>query len=122
MGRCAKKVLVRTDQAETTKDKRVVISDDLKLKMIKPKSPKVGVWKVNERKRVQSFFKPILNFCSTNTLHNGNEISPNILDVSRDLGLQNGCKAASLDRGKATELEQWGGLCSCKKVRFDLTA
>jgi hypothetical protein len=37
MGRCTKKVLVRTDQAETTKGKRVVVYDDLKLKMIKPK-------------------------------------------------------------------------------------
>jgi hypothetical protein len=36
----------------------VVTSDDLKLKMIKTKSPEVGVWKVNEKKRVQSIFKP----------------------------------------------------------------
>jgi hypothetical protein len=58
----SKRVLVRTDQAETTKGKNVVISDDLKLKMIIPKSPEVGVWKVNERKRVQSVFKPTSEF------------------------------------------------------------
>jgi hypothetical protein len=97
-----KRVLVQTDQAETTKGKNVVISDDLKLKMIKPKSPEVGVWKVNERKRFQSVFtlNRLLNFCSINILHNGKEMSSNTLEVSRDLGLQDGHKAASLDRGK----------------------
>jgi hypothetical protein len=30
--------------------------------MIIPKSPEVGVWKVNERKRVQSVFKPTSEF------------------------------------------------------------
>jgi hypothetical protein len=57
-----KRVLVRTDQTETTKGKNAVISNDLKLKMIKPKSPEVGVWKINERKRVQSLFKPTSEF------------------------------------------------------------
>jgi predicted GTPase len=42
-----KKVLVRTDQAETTKGKQVAVSDELKNHMIKPKSPEVGVWKEN---------------------------------------------------------------------------
>jgi hypothetical protein len=38
-----KKILVRTDQASTTKGKNVIISDDLKNRMLKPKSPKAGV-------------------------------------------------------------------------------
>jgi hypothetical protein len=42
-----KKILVRTDQAETTKGKNMVISDDLRNRMIKPHNLKVGVWKEN---------------------------------------------------------------------------
>jgi hypothetical protein len=52
-----KKILVRTDQAETTKGKNVVIFDDLRNRMIKPHNPKVGMWKENmlrkSAKRVQ---------------------------------------------------------------------
>jgi hypothetical protein len=40
-----KKVLVRTDQVETTKGKNVVISDELFKWMIKPHNPNIGVWK-----------------------------------------------------------------------------
>jgi hypothetical protein len=42
-----KKVLVHTDQAETTKGKNVVISDELRNRMIKPHNPEIGVWKEN---------------------------------------------------------------------------
>jgi hypothetical protein len=42
-----KKILVRTDQAEMTKGKNMVISDDLRNRMIKPHNLKVGVWKEN---------------------------------------------------------------------------
>jgi hypothetical protein len=42
-----KKILVRTDQAEMTKGKNVVVSDDLRNQMIKPHNPEVGVWKEN---------------------------------------------------------------------------
>jgi hypothetical protein len=42
-----KKILVRADQAETTKGKNVVISDDLRNRMIKPHNPEIGVWKLN---------------------------------------------------------------------------
>jgi hypothetical protein len=45
-----KKVLVRTDQAATTKGENVVVSNDLRNRMIKPWSPKVGVWKENMRR------------------------------------------------------------------------
>jgi hypothetical protein len=41
-----KKVLVRMDQAETTKGKNVVIFDELH-RMIKPHNPKIGMWKEN---------------------------------------------------------------------------
>jgi hypothetical protein len=40
-----KKVLVHTDQAETTKGKNMVISDELRNRMIKPDNPEIGVWK-----------------------------------------------------------------------------
>jgi hypothetical protein len=42
-----KKILVRTDQAETTKGRNVVVSDDLRNRMIKPHNPEVGMWKEN---------------------------------------------------------------------------
>jgi hypothetical protein len=42
-----KKVLVCTDQAETTKGKNVVVSDQLRNWMIKLHNPEIGVWKEN---------------------------------------------------------------------------
>jgi hypothetical protein len=42
-----KKILVRTDQAENTKGKNVIVSDDLQNQMIKPHNSEVGVWKEN---------------------------------------------------------------------------
>jgi hypothetical protein len=42
-----KKVLMRMDQAETTKGKNVVVSDELRNWMIKPHNPEIGVWKEN---------------------------------------------------------------------------
>jgi hypothetical protein len=42
-----KKILVRTDQAETTKGKNMVISDELRNRMIKPHNSEIGVWKEN---------------------------------------------------------------------------
>jgi hypothetical protein len=42
-----KRILVRSDQADTTKGKIMVVSDELQNKMIKPNNPKVGVWKQN---------------------------------------------------------------------------
>jgi hypothetical protein len=38
-----KKILVRTDQAETTKGKSMVISDHLYNRMIKHHNPEIGV-------------------------------------------------------------------------------
>jgi hypothetical protein len=38
-----KKVLVRTDQAETTKGKNVAIFDELRNQMIKPHNSEIGV-------------------------------------------------------------------------------
>jgi hypothetical protein len=42
-----KKILVCMDQAETTKGKNVVVSDELFNRMIKPHNPKIGMWKEN---------------------------------------------------------------------------
>jgi hypothetical protein len=42
-----KKILVCTDQAETTKGRNVVVSDDLCNRMIKPHNPEVGMQKEN---------------------------------------------------------------------------
>jgi hypothetical protein len=42
-----KKILVRMDQAEMTKGKNMVISNDLHNQLIKPNNPKIGIWKEN---------------------------------------------------------------------------
>jgi hypothetical protein len=42
-----KKILVKTDQADTTKGKNMAILDELRNRMIKPRSPEIGVWKEN---------------------------------------------------------------------------
>jgi hypothetical protein len=42
-----KKVLLCTDQAEMTKGKNVVVSDELRNWMIKTHNPEIGVWKEN---------------------------------------------------------------------------
>jgi hypothetical protein len=43
-----KQVLVRTSQADTTKGKRVIVSDEPKLRMITLENPEPGKWKVNQ--------------------------------------------------------------------------
>jgi hypothetical protein len=40
-----RKILVCTDQIETTMGKTVVVSDDLRNRMIKPHNPEISVWK-----------------------------------------------------------------------------
>jgi hypothetical protein len=54
-----KKILVRTDQAETTKSKNVVVSDDLHNRMIKPHNLDIGVWKENVRRKPAKRVKPV---------------------------------------------------------------
>jgi hypothetical protein len=54
-----RKILVRTDQAETTKGKNMVIFDDLRNRMIKPHNPKIGVWKENVQRKPTNRVKPM---------------------------------------------------------------
>jgi hypothetical protein len=42
-----KKILVRSDQASTTKGEYVIVSDELRNRMIVPHNPKASVWKKN---------------------------------------------------------------------------
>jgi hypothetical protein len=53
-----KKFLLRTDQAETTKGKNVIVSDDLRNRMIKRHNPEVGVWKENIQRKPVKKVKP----------------------------------------------------------------
>jgi hypothetical protein len=53
-----KKVLVHTDQAEMTKGKNMVISDELRNRMIKPHNPKISVWKENVLRKLAKRVKP----------------------------------------------------------------
>jgi hypothetical protein len=53
-----KKILVCTDQAETTKGKNVVVSDELRNRMIKPHNLEIGVWKENVLQKMAKRVKP----------------------------------------------------------------
>jgi hypothetical protein len=55
-----KKVLVCTDQAETTKGKNVVIFDELRNRMIKPHNLEIGMWKENVLRKLAKRVKPTL--------------------------------------------------------------
>jgi hypothetical protein len=54
-----KKVLVRSDKATTTEGENVIVSDELRSQMIKPRSPEVGVWKENIWQRPARRAKPM---------------------------------------------------------------
>jgi hypothetical protein len=53
-----KKILVHTDQAETTKGKNMVVSNDHRNRMIKPHNPEIGVWKENVQRKPAKRVKP----------------------------------------------------------------
>jgi hypothetical protein len=53
-----KKILVRTDQAETTMGRNMVVSNDLCNQMIKPHNPEVGMWKENVQRKLARKVKP----------------------------------------------------------------
>jgi hypothetical protein len=54
-----KKILVRTDQAKTTKGKNVVVLDDLRSWMIKPHNLEIGMWKENMLWKAAKRVKPM---------------------------------------------------------------
>jgi hypothetical protein len=65
----AKKILVRSNQAETTKGKNVVVLDELRQRMIKPKCPEVGVWKDNVVRRLPRKVKPTCDMLIDKYVH-----------------------------------------------------
>jgi hypothetical protein len=56
-----KKVLVWPSQSESTKGKEIVIGEERQLGMIRPKNPKIGRWKKNERNKSRSHPKATSN-------------------------------------------------------------
>jgi hypothetical protein len=54
-----KKILVCTDQAEMTRGKNVIISDELRNRMIEPHNPEIGMWKENVMRRPAKRVKPM---------------------------------------------------------------
>jgi hypothetical protein len=42
-----KKVLVHLEQADTTKGESVIVTDEPRVRMLKPRNPELGKWKVN---------------------------------------------------------------------------
>jgi hypothetical protein len=57
-----KKVLIRSDQAESAKGKNVIIDDNVAPRMIKPKNPEEGVWKVNKGKKWVPKIRPTVQY------------------------------------------------------------
>jgi predicted double-glycine peptidase len=53
-----KKVFVHTDQVETTKGKNVVVSDELRNRMIKAHNPEIGMWKESVMRKPAKRVKP----------------------------------------------------------------
>jgi hypothetical protein len=53
-----RKVLVLMDQAETTKGKNMVISEELHSQMVKPHNLEIGVWKENVLQKLAKRVKP----------------------------------------------------------------
>jgi hypothetical protein len=53
-----RKILVWIDQADTTRGKNAIVSDELRNRMIKPRSLEVGVWKENTLKRPRRRVRP----------------------------------------------------------------
>jgi hypothetical protein len=56
-----KKILIRSDQTESTIGKIVVLDDSAPLRMINPKNAEVEVWKVNEKNNQTPRPKPIVS-------------------------------------------------------------
>jgi hypothetical protein len=57
-----KKVLVCTDQANITEGKNMIVCNDLRVGMIKPRNPKVRVWKRNMQRKKHQEWKPTSSF------------------------------------------------------------
>jgi hypothetical protein len=57
-----KRVLVCTSQADTTKGKGVVVSDELKIRITKTRNPDTGVWKENTLRKSYKRWKPTSGF------------------------------------------------------------
>jgi hypothetical protein len=53
-----KKILVRMDQAETTKGKNGVVSNDLRNRMIRPHNLEIGIVKENMQRKLAKRVKP----------------------------------------------------------------
>lgn len=54
-------VLVRTSQADSTQGKNVVMSDEPRARMMKPRSPEPRVWKLNQRRKVSQKIRPMFD-------------------------------------------------------------
>jgi hypothetical protein len=53
-----KKILIHSGQANTTQGKNVIVSDELKHRMMVPHNPEVSVWKENTPRRYSCHVKP----------------------------------------------------------------
>jgi hypothetical protein len=65
-----KMILVRTDQAKTTEGKNVLVFDDLRIRMIKPWNPEVGVRKENVQRKKHLEWKPTSSFLMEKYMRN----------------------------------------------------
>jgi hypothetical protein len=56
-----KRVLVHTSQADSTQRKNVIVLDEPRLRMVKPRNPEPGQWQVNKALRARTRVKPTLD-------------------------------------------------------------
>ena len=96
-----KKMLIRSDQTESAREKNIV---DISAppRMIKPKNPEIGVWKVNGGRRQAPRPKPTVSMLLEKYT------SRKTSNVFNRLGGNNRPRSPSGPRGH----EQWQGLCS----------
>src|SRR3954469_7470100 len=78
-----KKMLIRSDQVESAKEKNVV-EDNAPPRMIKPKDPEIGVWKVNGKKKQAPRPKPTVSMLLEKyTSHRTNNVFNRLGGVKR---------------------------------------
>jgi hypothetical protein len=78
-----KKILVRTDKVGTTKGENVVVSDELRNKMIKPRSLEAEVLRENVRRKPTQRIKP--NFVSISGASRGKHTSSGGVSKGEDI-------------------------------------
>jgi hypothetical protein len=99
-----KKVLVRSDQTESTQGKNVVVDHSAAPRMVKPKNPEVRVWKVNGgRKQAQKIKPTVIMLLEKYTSPKANNVSNRLGGVKRS---KSPCGPGGHERWRKTSYDQ----------------